>query len=293
MREPFNKNNPAISAYPRESNRFLVYFRFSNQYAPVVLRARTLRKEKTNQFSDTYQTVRLQGGYDVIDSCYLSAHENYSNANNLSHKRDSLSISGRDDVKHHIKHLSKTKDSMTYLPKENIDEKLQMATEQYPNLSSTCSSVLAASTYISVKEAVALQEFTYNQSSISLSITENDWDKEGIQLFDPPWPLKTVRVHPYNEFGERFNGVSDPGGSFNIWSHVSVVLCVDDMWTFLTDSLKTDSDPEGYLLSLAWKQIKSRGGENHKGTKFFSFTKKRKKILIQKKLHRLWRQGLI
>jgi hypothetical protein len=136
--------------------------------------------------------VRLQGGYDGIDSCYLSAHGNYSNANNLSHRRDLLSISGRDDVKHHIKYLSKTKDSMTYLPKEKIDEKLQMATEQYPNLSSTCSSVLAASTYISVKEAVALQEFTYYQSSISLSITKNDWDNEGIQLFDPPWPLKTV-----------------------------------------------------------------------------------------------------
>jgi hypothetical protein len=136
--------------------------------------------------------VKLQGGHDGIDSCYLSAHGNYSNANNLSHKRDSLSISGRDDVKHHIEHLCKTKDWMTYLPKENIDEKLRMATEQYPNLSSTCSSLLAASTYISVKDAVALQEFTYNQNSISLSITENDWNEEGITLFDPPWPLKTI-----------------------------------------------------------------------------------------------------
>jgi hypothetical protein len=152
-----------------------------------------------------------------------------------------------------------------------------MATEQYPNLSSTCSSVLAASTYISVKDAVALQEFTYNQSSISLSITENDWDNEGIQLFDPPWPLKTVRVHPYNEFGKRFNRVSDPGGSFNIWSHVSVVLCVDDMWTFLTNSLKTDSDPKGYLLSLAWKQIKSRGGEKPQRNKILFLHEKKKK----------------
>jgi hypothetical protein len=182
---------------------------------------------------------------------------------------------------------------MTYLPKENIDEKLWMATEQYPNLSSTCSSVLAASTYISVKDAVALQEFMYNQNSISLSITNNDWKEEGIKLFDPPCPLKTVRVHPYNDFWERFNRVCDPGASFDVWLHLSVVLYVDDMWTFLTNSLETDSDPEGFLLSLAWKQIKSRGGKNHKGNSFFDSGKNGKTISIQKKFRRLWSKDLI
>jgi hypothetical protein len=70
----------------------------SNQYAPVVLRARTLRKGRSNQYSDTYQTVQLQGGFNGIDSCYLSSHGNYQASNGLSVLRDSLSIQGRDDV---------------------------------------------------------------------------------------------------------------------------------------------------------------------------------------------------
>jgi hypothetical protein len=155
-----------------------------------------------------------------------------------------------------VEQLCRSRDSLTYLPRENVEEKLRFAEEQFPDMSlSANKEQLAGSTYVSISDAVALQEYSYNQSSISLTVQNENGDESEIKIFDPPWPLKTVRVHTYDTFGERFSGVSaatiGQGEDFRIWCHLAIVLCVDDMWTFLTNSLVTNSDPQGYLLSLA------------------------------------------
>jgi hypothetical protein len=53
-----------------------------------------LRKAKLNQYSDTYKTVELQGGYDGVDSAYCCSIGNRRIANHLSRHRDYLSLQG-------------------------------------------------------------------------------------------------------------------------------------------------------------------------------------------------------
>jgi hypothetical protein len=66
----------------------------SNQFAPVVLKSRTLRKAKLNQYSDTYKTVELRGGYDGIDSAFCCAVGNHHVANHLSRERETTCLYG-------------------------------------------------------------------------------------------------------------------------------------------------------------------------------------------------------
>ena len=259
-----------------------LYTESSNQYAPVVLRSRTLRKAKINRFSDTYETVRLQGGFDGIDSCYLSSHGKYNHNHRVGQLRDSLSIQGRDDVKHHIQMLCENADCSTYVPRECINDKISLAQRQFPNLEESAKKELSSATYITALDAIALQEHTYNQKSISLTIVDNnnslaqeeDYMTSGICLFDPPWPFKVIRVHPYDEYGERFSGVVGFKSGFDVWCHVAIVLCIDDMWTFLTESLTTTANPQGFLLSLASKQAYgSKNNQNaYKSKSIFPIT---------------------
>ena len=247
----------------------------SNQYAPVVLRSRSLRKVKINRYSDSYETVRLQGGYGGIDSCYLSAHGRYNHANSLSQLRDSLSIQGRDDVKHHIRTLCENMDSMTYVPKSIIDAKVDLAVRHYPDVEEVAKKELSSSTYVTLQDAIALQEHCYNQASISIYVPNDASDEVvdenvpgGMQLFDPPWPFKVIRVHRFDAYGERFSGIQDIHSGFNAWSHLVVMLCVDEMWTLLTNSLSTALDPAGFLLSLASKHVYGKSC-NNSGKSFY------------------------
>ena len=258
-----------------------LYTDASNQYAPVVLRSRTLRKVKINKYSDSYDIVRLQGGYDGIDSCYLSAHGRYDHANSLSQVRDSLSIQGRDDVKHHIQMLCENIDCMTHMPRQKIDEKIDLAKQQFPNIEESAKEALAGSTYVTVEDAITLQEQTYNQASISLfvpndtnTVSIDEGTPGSMQHFEPPWPFKVIRVHPYDSYGERFSGVPNFNAGFEVWSHVVVVLCVDQMWPLLTASLTTSLDPEGFLLSLASKYLPCNPGKYSKN--FFNIPNSKK-----------------
>jgi hypothetical protein len=74
----------------------------SNQHAPVMLKSRTLRKEKSNQHSDTCKTAELQGGHNGVDSACCWSVGNRRIANHLNRRRDCLSLQGREDVRQHF-----------------------------------------------------------------------------------------------------------------------------------------------------------------------------------------------
>jgi hypothetical protein len=110
-----------------------------------------------------------------------------------------------------------------------VEEKLKIATEVYPDLSTFTMNELSGSTYISLDDAVALQEYTYNQTPINLSIRNESNPNEILEakLFDPPWPLKVIRVHPYNTHGEKFTGVPIQEKALLF----GVTLPVSSVWT--------------------------------------------------------------
>jgi hypothetical protein len=101
-----------------------LYTPHSNQLAPAVMNSRTLRKVKFNSFNDTFATAFLQGGYDGIDSCYLTSGGWYTSTNALSDKRDMLSIAGRSDIRSHVLRLSSNRNARNYIPKVYVEDKM-------------------------------------------------------------------------------------------------------------------------------------------------------------------------
>ena len=246
----------------------------SNQYAPVILKSRTLRKAKHNEFSDTYKTVALQGGYDGMDTSYCCARGNRQVTNHLSHSRDYLSLKGREDVRHNFQLLSQSPTSTTYLPVKNIMQMLNAAEHIYPNIESTLSTRLAGSTYVPIRDAISMQETAYNAHPITILCQ----DSNDPILYQPPWPLHMIRVHPFDSYGERFTAVDTPIAQtdiagYHLWCIISCLLCVDVIWSEASQSMKTDNDAIGYLMQLAWDQRKcdSNRSTSSKVQKYYKF----------------------
>jgi hypothetical protein len=244
----------------------------SNQYAPLVIKSRTIMKAKFNTYSDTYKTVEMQGAFDGIDSAYCSRIGNRRLCNNLSRQRDCIGLVSRDDVRHSFQMLCESSHSATYLPKNNVDELLEEADMLYSEKREEIFSHLDGATYVSVENAMSMQECAYNSTALSLLIT----DGTAPDLFEPPWPAVMIRVHPYDKHGERFTSVKVPGrssddSSFHIWCLVCSILCVDEIWNALSTSMTTDCDDKGFLMALAWQQRKKDVGRNStKNTKYFN-----------------------
>jgi predicted GIY-YIG superfamily endonuclease len=238
----------------------------SNQYSPVILKSRTLRKVKLNQYSDTYRTVELQGGYDGVDSAYCCSIGNRHVSNHLSRNRDYLSLQGREDVRQHFEMLCESNKSATYLPRANVKEMLHQASQYYPDITNTLIENLAGSTYVSVEDAILMQESAYDGQPMTILIGEC----QEPDIFEPSWPSNMIRVHPFDVHGERFASVQPPIAQsdvqgFHLWSILCCLLCVDELWNVTSRSMQTDSDAAGYLMALAWHQ--RRQDINRTGTR--------------------------
>ena len=250
-----------------------LYTEASNQYSPVVLRSRTLRKAKLHEYSDTYKTVKLQGGFDGIDSAYCCTIGDRQSVNHLSRQRDYLSLQGRSDVKHNFLMLAACQTSASYLPSENITEMVEEAQVCYPDIENTYSQYLCNSTYVTVEDAVLMQESAYDDRPITIVIENNN---ESV-LFHPPWVSKMIRVHTFDVYGEHFTSVkppvsqNDPEG-YHLWTIMCCFLCVDYIWNASSHSMKTDNDVIGYLMQLSWQQRcrDTRRGKKNKRNNMYS-----------------------
>ena len=111
-----NKSSFEKYIHPPESPTGTLYTNMSNQYAQAVIQSHMLRKTKLNSFTDTYQTAILQGGYDGLDTCYLTSAGRYVPTNNLAAQRDWMSISGCDDFCNHVSQLASNPEARNYVP---------------------------------------------------------------------------------------------------------------------------------------------------------------------------------
>lgn len=236
----------------------------SNQLSPAVCRSRTLRETKLHNFSDTYQTGVLQGGYDGIDSSYIINRGNLHHGNALALLRDSLSIKGRSDIREYVRQLSKNPYDMAYVPANIIDRKLMVAENSFIDLPDR--KELRASTYVNLLDSIELQEQSYEAKSQVLLVFDEHGASEEI-LFDPPWPCRQLRIHPYDGFGERFVRISDPTKSFVGFLLLGIMTVVDEFWSVLVNNVKDNQMWFGWWLVLAAESLKLPGrghGQKHK-----------------------------
>ena len=243
--------------HPPDSPTGSLYTHNSNQYAQAVLRSRTLRKAKLNACSDTYETVVFQGGYDGVDSVYLSTFGRYNVDDNLADLRDCLSIAGRDDIRQHVLELSRNPSARNYLPKYNVQEKVSRALRMHNNLNSKFSSELACSTFIDLEDAVCLQEGTHNDTGKTIrlfqTVPPSPEDKGREVFYMPKWPSKFVKVHPHDSHGCKFVSITEDTGSFVVWCMLGSIMCVPELWSSLEQSITNNTSWNGWALTIAWE----------------------------------------
>lgn len=247
-----------------------LYTPYSNQLAQAVIKSRTLRPVKLNAYSDTYQTAMLQGGFDGLDSCYLSSSGKYVPCNRLSENRDALSLSGRDDLRCHVANICNDINARNYMPKDDVQSKLQYSALQYPNIFRDCSRHLSGATFIDLDSAISLQEQAYSEASTVVHITSDKTER----LFSPPWPPVPIRVHPYDNFGERFPTIPDLARSFVPWTFLAVTTIIPQCWQSLGETIRADKDAAGFLLSTAYKISTSANIRGTRKSQLFSIATK-------------------
>jgi hypothetical protein len=235
-----------------------MYSAKSDQYAQVVLQSRTLRKTKHNVYSDTYQTNILMGGYDGLDSCYLTKSGSYGYANNATRLRDYLYISGRSDVRCYVAQLFQDRGCKSYIPKKDVENLLCYSRKHFPDVPLFAKLVLDGSTFITLEDAVNVQEYIYKEGAQVIEIKSSPTVSTGeTEFFQPPWPTFFLRVHPVGGFGEQFPKIVNTYKSFVAWSLIAAAACVPSIWSACTKSIKSDIDPIGYLVACAWNTMKA------------------------------------
>ena len=88
---------------------------------------------KPNVFSDTFCTVRQVGGFGGIDSSYITSANLSTKCDNLSNRRDALSIQGRADIRAQIYDRCSEPDSACFMPREKIERILSRSESEFPD----------------------------------------------------------------------------------------------------------------------------------------------------------------
>lgn len=240
--------------YPPTSPTGCLYSRNSNQYAPVVIQSRSLRKVKLHTYSDTYQTVKLTGGYDGMDTAYLTSYGRYVPTDKLSCLRDDLSISGRDDVKSHVINLCKDPSSRGYIPSADVKAKLRRAEITFPDVEKDCRVHLESSTTIPLSTAVSLQHDVYNDSTTCFEYTNPETGELKEEAFEKPWLYRPVWVHPYDGYGQRFYRVADKFDNPYAWIVTGMIATIGNLWEETARSVVDNLSWEGWFMKVVWEQ---------------------------------------
>lgn len=225
----------------------------SNQYAPVVIKTRCIRRMKKNHFSDTFSTAMLQGGYDGYDSSYVTSKSCFQHGDNLSALRDSLSIGGREDIHHYVAALHKDYNSSTFLPEHLGRDIIQRGKSAIEAID--IKTYLNAATYIPIETAMNLQEKIYSKTGRTIKIYKNEDDLVGYNdLIQPPWPPYLIFVHPCDNYGERFGTIhmSSCGG----WILLAILSTNEDLWEAVSNAVHNNLSWEGHWLKFTSKKLK-------------------------------------
>ena len=263
------QNHKLSYLHPPDSPTGSLYTANSNQCAQVVLRSRTLRQAKLNNYSDTYETVFFQGGFDGVDSAYLSSFGNYNVEDNLADKRSLISIAGREDLKHHVAQLSKNPREKNYLPSLYVNKLLTRSEKKHPCVKRQYASHLQSATYIDLTDAVSLQQEIYNETGYVLRAHDDPAAQEAKDVhFLPKWPFKIIRIHPCTQHGAQFEAINETVGSFVAWTLLGSISCVSELWVSLAKTVRSNASWEGWALSLTWEAIRNSSiRNNHFNTK--------------------------
>jgi hypothetical protein len=113
----------------------------SNQFSPGVPVVRMLRPKRAYQYCNSYAMIRLVGGYNGLDSTYVSDQGRYDlTPTDLSCRQDALSIIGRMEVRDHIEKLTEERKIPKWFTKAKLEDMESWYASSFEELTKTYSS---------------------------------------------------------------------------------------------------------------------------------------------------------
>ena len=159
--------------------------------------------------------------------------------------RDAYTLEGRPDVKQHLRNLGSDRKVRGYVPTPEVEYKIALAAKSLPNLKQQTSDHLIGGTYVSLEDAILLQESIYKGKSQVVNVTSSEG---GIreELFSVPWPPQLLCIHRHQR-GECFPRIEDVGKLFFSWSTMAAIVCITEIWALTASLVSSNQDVHGKL----------------------------------------------
>ena len=159
----------------------------TNNLAPAVLVPRTFKNMKINNYNDSYEMVKLSGGYTGMDCCSITLNRRFENGDYLSLEDEILSVHGRKDIKEKLSLLVRSKEVSQNRKQVILNEIRKRKLDGDERLKGRN----IGSNYIKLNTSIALTE----------AIKEEDEQQANGCLF--PWPGRLITVMDNNNYYEK------------------------------------------------------------------------------------------
>jgi hypothetical protein len=238
---------------------------YGHQLAPVKCNPRTIAAAKRNKYSATHSTVRVQGGFQGLDSCVLTSAREFAGDSKLQDFHESLVIAGRKDIANSVSCWAAGGSTQvsSLLAKQLIaqSERIVPDVEVYREH-------LKSATYITLQDSMELHEAVKLGASPVLQVQSTVNGVPKTILFSPYWPKVPVFVHRYTLYGavmdrypalprevsrsrgqKEYNLVCDRDLRL-VWFMYILHLAVPFVWKDTFDHCLNAASWEGWLLSV-------------------------------------------
>jgi len=222
--------------------------------SPVIAIPRTLQKAKPSAYSASFQMATMEGSFSGLDTMFLATNTGVmSNSSTLAWKQDVLTTAGRTDIRAHLRAMNAGVEGPT------IASQLESSIPRYyPYIDELRQSFLGGSSYVSLEDAVQLQQcidFSGPESATVAVPGPAHPPATLIIQFRGHWPKRLVWTHPScSGIGCRPPSLPSysrkPAYDLRIsWILSAMLLQVSDIWNAVAAEEKRDSEWEGWLLT--------------------------------------------
>ena len=236
----------------------------SDQVAPAVIQARTIKPMKARTYNTTYQLNEQRGCFAGIDTCSIRSHGNYSFQSHLLATKEALAYSGRADIRGLVGRLVES----GKMPSEFAENMINLSKTMYPPDSVYLQGLKYASTFMAYEDCIKLQRSLSEVHEIEVikvgaAATANG--APAVSVFSPSWPRFIMQIHSHDSYGERFGSLFDswvPARGQRraqdcrlVWVMSALFTSVPSLYESFESSVQRSTDWSGYFLTFLSKSV--------------------------------------
>ena len=177
----------------------------SDQLSHVVLKPRILKAKKRRMLNTTYETVEIRACYSGSDTVNVTDTGDFSFTSHLTERNESLAISGRLDIRSHMRHLQRN-GQLTSGAVKGMEERAQ---RYFGHVD--LQKWKEGSTFMTLGDAVSLQGQISGEGNMRVRVPVDPVRGQGARrnatkVAEHPrrWPIQPVWIHRATATGARF-----------------------------------------------------------------------------------------